>query len=352
MKKLFILIAGLISIQSYSQITLTESDFPVPDEQYIISHAVDMGSLNYTTAGASVTWDFSSLVPNRQDTILFESTISSNIPVTYIAAFNNPLDPDHKATVCAGQDYESPMPTLTFTDVYNFYKLTSSAYIQVGMGATINGAPLPIQWDPTDRILPLPAEYGDMDTSNSAFSASIPTLGYYSEERVRYNHIDAYGTLITPFGTFDALRVVSYLEIHDSLYYDAMGMGFPIDRTETEYKWFAQGYLVPVMLITERGGMGAGITISYVDSLRNLSVDEKHLNTMRVYPVPADEFIMFDAPGLRFPALAVVFDVNGRELMREEIESPELNVSSLQAGCYRIQLIHSGLVYQASFLKP
>ncbi|PKP04154.1 MAG: hypothetical protein CVU11_05995 [Bacteroidetes bacterium HGW-Bacteroidetes-6] len=343
--------ALLFTMSLFAQITITQSDLPVPAQSYIVSNAVDMGSLDYTSGGAAQIWDFSTLTPNRQDTILFETTISSNIPVTYIASFNNPLDPDHKATVCAGQDYQSPMPTITFTDVYNFYKLTSAEFIQVGMGATINSAPIPIQWTPTDRILSLPANFGDMDTSNSAFSANIPTLGYYGEDRIRYNDIDGYGTVITPFGSFDALRVVSTIQIHDTLYYEAMGIGFPVDRVETEYKWFSNGFSVPVISVIERSGMGAGVTITYLDSARSLGVEEASLSQIHIFPNPATDYCNLNVPENLFPAQVQIFDAFGRLVIDQITTMQQIDVSDLPAGFYQIILENGNIRTTGKLIK-
>ena len=158
------------------------------------------------------------MLPESQDTVDYISASNTSLPVTYIAAFNNFVtDPEHDADVANYQDYGNPMPTVTIEDFYAFYKIQSDAYIQVGAGLTINSAPIPVLFNPMDTIVMLPAAFGNQDTCFSSFSADVPSLGYYSEQRMRYNSIDGWGTLTTPYGTFDALRISSYSEIHDSL---------------------------------------------------------------------------------------------------------------------------------------
>lgn len=342
MKKFLFFSLILISTQTFSQITLSSSDFPVAGNSYVVSTVNDASVIDYAPTGANHTWDFSSITPQAQDTIPFVSASDMSLQPTYLIAFNNSItDPEHDADVANKQDYENPMPTVTFEDFYAFYKIDANAFVQVGMGVTVNSAPLPVLWDPIDTIVELPAAFGNQDTCFSAFSATIPTLGYYSEERTRYNSIDGWGTLITPFGTFDALRIMSYSEIHDSLYYEAYGMGFPMDRTETEYKWYAHGYSIPVLQVVIRDGMSASSTVTYVDSLRNLSLNETTISEVNVYPNPATDEVYIDIDVNHFPLNVVVVDVAGREVLSGEIIDNRIDISGLSQGVYCISLTGS-----------
>jgi hypothetical protein len=219
------------------------------------------------------------------------------------------------------------------------------------MGATINSAPIPIQWTPTDRILSLPANYGDMDTSNSAFNANIPSLGYYGEDRIRYNNIDGYGTVITPFGSFEALRVVSTIQIHDTIYYEAMGIGFPTDRVETEYKWFANGFSIPIISIVERLGMGAGVTITYLDSARYLAIDEQKQALLSVFPNPAAGYIKLNAPLNAYPLNVQIFNFEGRCVFLGEAVENQIDISIFPSGLYSIRVSGKDFNANSEFIK-
>ncbi|MPM03645.1 hypothetical protein SDC9_49912 [bioreactor metagenome] len=351
MKKFLLFVAGLLSLQAYSQITITQSDFPQTGDSYVVSTWSDDGSLDFTVAGANHTWDFSSMVAESQDTVEFISASNTSLPVTYIAAFNNFVtDPEHDADVAKMEDISSPMPTITFENYYSFYKVSSDAFIQVGMGVTINSAPLPVQWNPTDSIVMLPAAYGNQDTCFSSYSANIPSLGYYSEQRTRYNTIDGWGTLKTPFGTFDALRILSYSEIHDSLYYDAYGIGFPMDRTETEYKWYAHGYSIPVLQVVISDGMSASSTVTYIDSLRNVAVEEEMMATLNVYPNPSSDEVFVNISAEEFPLQISIFDAAGREMTSFMAADNRIDVSLLPAGIYFMSLTGSSVCAVSRFV--
>lgn len=344
MKNLIILLAVLLSVQAYSQITLTESNFPQENDSYVVSVMNDPGNIDFATAGAGYTWDFQILIPESQDTVAFLSASSTTLPATYIIAFNNSFtDPDHDADVANYQDYGNPMPSVTIEDFYAFYKIQPDAFIQVGAGLTVNSAPLPVLYNPTDTIVVLPAAFGNMDTCYSSFNLTVPTLGYYSEQRTRYTTVDGWGTLTTPYGTFDALRINSYSVIHDSLYYEAYGMGFPMDRTETEYKWYASGYSIPVLQVVTRDGMSASSTVTYIDSLRNLSIGEQQSFAIRIHPNPASDVVYIDVNANRFPLDMMIFDMAGHEVLSREISDNRIDVSELPQGMYCISLTGSGI---------
>ena len=347
---IFILLVSTVIFLN-AQITLTQGDFPVPSLSYVVSYTSTVDSNLYLSSGASQTWDFTGLFPVSQDTIIFESPTSSAIPFTYIAAFNNPLDPEHKATVALSQDVDNGMPMVTLSDVYNFYKLTSDYWIQVGMGAGVNAVPLPVLWNPTDTILRFPVQYGDQDTSFSAYNMDVPNVGYYGEDRIRVNEVNGYGTLITPYGTFDALKVTSSIFAHDSLYSDSMGFGFATDRIEIEYKWFALGYQMPILKIVERTGMGAGVTVTYIDSLRNLSVADIQMQNLSFYPNPVVNAIKLRLSAEGFPLQMNIFNVEGQLVFSREIESDEIDLSALTTGVYMMQLFNEDLHYSGRLIK-
>lgn len=346
----FVLLLSTV-LFSNAQITLIQSDFPVPSLSYVVSHTSTVDSNLYLSSGASQTWDFTGLFPLSQDTVIFESPNSSAIPFTYIAAFNNPLDPEHKATVALSQDVDNGMPMLTLSDVYNFYKLTSDCWIQVGMGAGVNSIPMPILWNPTDTILRFPVQYGDQDTAYSAYNMDVPNVGYYGEDRMRVNEVNGYGTLITPYGTFDALKVTSTIFAHDSLYSDSMGFGFAVDRIEIEYKWFAHGYQMPVLRIVERTGMGAGVTVTYIDSLRNLSLAEIQMQNISFYPNPVVNTIKLSLSPDCFPLQLNIFNIEGQLVFSQKIEDNEIDLSALSTGVYMMQFFNEELYSYGRLLK-
>ena len=110
------------------------------------------------------------------------------------------------------------------------------------------------------------------------------------------------GTITTPYGTFNALRVKSLITVTDSLHLDTI-MTFPINITRniTEYKWLAKGLGYPLLTITETstGGLPATKTYVYMDSLRQFAgidpiADTKTTTDLRVSPNPAKDQVKIE----------------------------------------------------------
>jgi hypothetical protein len=120
------------------------------------------------------------------------------------------------------------------------------------------------------------------------FEISVPDMGYLLSSKFRKNTVDAWGTLSTPFGTFQTLRVKTEIEEYDSLYSDSLGFGIPVTRNYKEYKWWANGFPEPMLLITEEGMI---VNASYIDSVRSTFLEVPETRSARkcftVYPNPA-----------------------------------------------------------------
>ena len=216
--------------------------------------------------GANQTWNYTSLVPVSQRVESFVPTsVVTATSVLYAFTFG-PLGGANRATVASPQNL--PLPAggtlpVTLTDTYQFYSLTAATaptqdFRSVGFGASLNGTALPITYASAtqqDMIYRFPLSYASArDSSRSFFStpAAIATLGYFSQKRKRVNTPDAWGTLTTPFGTFQTVRVVTKLTDHDSVAVGGTpGQGFDVPLTR-EYKWLAKGQHVPVLTITTR----------------------------------------------------------------------------------------------------
>ncbi len=272
----------------FSQITINQDDMPQEGDTIRLSRGANAALLNYEETGNDFTWDFSMLVPFSQTVDTFVSV--SETPWIYQLVF---LTSANLAQKINGYDF---IPGFTITDSYEFYKNSSSDYRDVGVGITINGVPIPNKFDSPDIIYRFPLDVGSVDSSISSYEMSIPALGYSSRWKKRVNYIDGWGTLTTPYGTFETIRVKSDVIQHDSIYIDSLGIGFPIHRVFTEYKWLGNGFGVPLCTVIDDGITPPSIT--YIDSVRYLfiGVDENRIakSGFRVYPNPVTEQFSID----------------------------------------------------------
>lgn len=259
MKKIYIsVLLGLLFNASFAQIAITNNEMPSANDTARITMAAINPFINYGATGPNHTWNFANLRNNGQDLRSYLSVNSTN--VIYSLYFSNlPFNPNRANVATTGTAIPAN-PLLTITDPYNFYYRSASVYKQVGFGAEVSGIPLPVAFSQHDVIYNLPLNYAAQDTSNSAWNIGLTGIGYYGFAQTRINNVDGWGTLTTPHGTFNVLRVKTELYARDTIGVDSLGLNFALDRPKTtEYKWLANNEIVPVMQITTTEILGLEI---------------------------------------------------------------------------------------------
>ena len=274
-----------------AQITITGEDMPVPGDTVRRSNTFILEGIDYEQSGAGYTWDFSSLTLTAQQVDTFVSV--SETPLIYQGFFNNQfIFPDHRATVALKLAEFTSVPGFEVTDSYQFLKNSAESFREVGYGVNLSGLSLPIMYDLIDTIYRFPLSFGQIDSSRSYFELDVPNLGFVSISKHRKNHADGWGTLITPYGEFQTLRVKTEINEYDSVYIDSLGTGIPLNRNIVEYKWLASGFHLPVLQVTVEGFI---VTASYIDTLRTSFsglYDHPGRNVhFSVYPNPSVDFI-------------------------------------------------------------
>ena len=350
--KILVLIFILSGFVTYSQITIDQNDMPAVDDTFRTSLTSSIG-VDYTLTGANYNWDFSSLIPLSQRIDTFVGVWST--PLVYNAVFIYPV----VATIAMKRPDNTTLPGYQLTDVYEFYKSSSSAFTMVGYGAKLNGVPVPVKYNNPDYLYHFPVTYGTVDSSASAFGQALPGIGYFGETKKRVNHVDGWGTLTTPFGTFQTIRIKSVIETFDTIHMDSLGIGFGIPRTITEYKWLADGFGLPVLTVSISGLV---TSIAYIDSSRNIlngiKVNQFQKDLITVYPNPANEVIFIrlfsDISSLASSDIRI-FDMSGKLCIRQYAKlSPyqpyQINLSSLPKGIYMLEVKNNEFFINRKFL--
>ncbi|MEI6694816.1 MAG: T9SS type A sorting domain-containing protein [Bacteroidota bacterium] len=317
MKKTFILLMILINIQliCLSQITVSSTDMPAVGNMINKSLALTTGTVDYTLTGANHTWDFSLLTPVSQSVDTFVSVLST--PIFYYPSFITSADKALKQP-------NINMLIAQMSNVYNFYKTTTTAYNLVGYAAEINSLPIPLKYNIADRLFKFPLNFGNIDSTASVATLSVPSLGYFNESKKRKNTVDGWGMLTTPYGSFAVLRVKSVIYQRDSLSLDTIPFPIPaIIRNITEYKWVGKNNGIPLLEIVETSfGIIPSITttINYIDSVRNLypSSIEKTVygnESIRIFPNPAsNQFSIAYTLNKATDVDIRLFDLTGKEI--------------------------------------
>jgi hypothetical protein len=306
----YILILSFFQI-SKAQITITDADMPLVNDVINYSITNDIQGQDPTLTGVNYTWDYSLLQSSSQRSDTFETVI--NTPLPYQFYFNNGfLYSSWKASYTL-KGIDIGIPQVPITDVYNFFKNSGAEYSNVGFGSNINGVPSSTRNIPVDVEYVFPLNYGNTNVSNSEFGISVPTFGFYGQSLERVDTVDGWGTLTTPYGTFDCLRVKSVLSKTDTTYIDFVSFGTTISRPEEiEYKWIANGMGTPVLKIVTTGGNIT--TIEFQDSLSTVGGKElEQINSINFFPNPTKDYLSITFNSLKSSLITVeIKDINGK----------------------------------------
>ncbi|MCB2221942.1 MAG: T9SS type A sorting domain-containing protein [Bacteroidetes bacterium] len=296
----------------FSQIVIDQSDMPEQGDTIRLSTAFDISGIDFEETGENYTWDFTDLEPVLQRVDTFVSV--QETPWVYQLIFFL------SANLAKKQFEFDQIPGFEVTDVYEYYKSSNTDFRSVGFGITLNGIPLPNKYDDPDIIYKFPLNYGNVDSSQAEYGIDIPGIGYSGGWKKRVNHVDGWGTLHTPFGTFEAIRIRSEIQQFDSLYIDSLGFGFPIYRELVEYKWMGEGQGLPLMKVTDDGLLPNFV---YIDSLRttltNVIDDRIGHEEPLVFPNPTKGFLTIEIPEMHSNLLNIsVYNELGMMVIKKD----------------------------------
>jgi len=257
---LIVLLIFLATINTIAQISINSSDMPSAGDtlRYSVSDVTQDIISNYAKTGSTYIWDFSGLEPNSQDIYNYQNSVQTPYAFFFIGSYGL------KITDSIG------MGTYSIKNIYNFFKKSSSKFEANGMGLTFNGFPVPAYYIDNDEIYLLPLTYGKHDSTTFYFNTNLGGMLQLSMAGYRINTVDGEGKITTPFGTFDCIRVKTFINEIDSIGIGSFKVGFP--RQRMEYKWLAKGVRIPVLEIN--GDVIAGnftpTTVRYRDKYRNI----------------------------------------------------------------------------------
>lgn len=339
-----------------AQFVIDDSDMPVAPEEYPIS----LGTLGPTAPpleqdGQGVIWDYGDMdhVGQRVDSFF---TVDDT-PFAYRVSFDDPFDPDYQADHAQRRPEaasDSIALPIEVEDRFDYYKKKNSGYELLGFGATINGFPTSTKYDPKDTVHHFPLQYGAIDSSyGKMVFDDIPDL-YYEQERWRYDTVDGEGTVHTPFGDFDCLRIKTRLRIRDSLKSDSLNIDTALFRpVRMIYRWMAEDKGVPVLFISERGGTEN--RVEYLDSLRTNSAPSRvamNEDGPELYPVPAEKLLFIEGKQGEWERYEL-FSLTGKLQKEGPISSGErssIDVSELSRGVHVLRIVGEKRIWRERVL--
>ncbi len=325
---LFLLLCLLYCSIIQAQITVTSSDFPTVGDTLHFKVG-NNNAFNSNATDTNYTWDFSQVQTNseRADTII---SVTST-PIVYNVVFNFTV---------ANLAYINQTPPsmgvgLTVSDYYDFFKKGNSYYQKAGFGATINGVQTPVKYDHPELYFKLPLTYGTLDSSTSTYGLSIPNYGYYGQTINRKHEADGWGTVITPMGTYNAIRVKETINTSDTIFSTSLNMGYRINMPVSyEYYWLTNGMRSYIVKAYKTGN------ITTMEFLFNpaLTVNKNDNSSVQVYTNPASTYITVTNNNHEHTTISV-FNLTGEKVFSVQYtDNVQIPVYQLPQGLYFLTL--------------
>ena len=254
----FPLLLLFLPVGVYSQIVIDQNDMPNAGDTLRVSMTSNVPD-NFSLTGQDMTWDFSMLeaMSQRVDTFV----MASSTPPEYWLYFF----PGLTFNLASPQGTSEFFPGFPLTQAFTFYKKTSDAFVDNGFAFKIQGVPVAAKYDVPDKYYAFPIDTNAAWASASSVALEFPGMFYFSTQRARTSFVDGWGTVITPFGSFESIRVRSDLVQHDSIFIESMAFGIGMDRNITEFKWMAETMGIPVLQVNSEGLL---TTATYRDTPR------------------------------------------------------------------------------------
>lgn len=330
-------ITGIIPVALYGQPTITYSgNAPQIGDAYDL-HLVDHTNIDPGPDGANQTWDYSGL------------------PVTG-SEQTDILDP---ASTPNGSSF--PNATLAFKfseDSYMYGELTTSYLDNLGIASEQSGFSFVLPYSDPLRLMVFPFAFNDSysDTYRGSYSISVSTI---TQTGSITSTADAWGTLITPEGSYTALRVKSVQDGVDSVF--VKGVLMETNETSvTNYSWYSNGSKEPLFNISISTSGGSTDTIAnYSGGPAGIREGQPELvRELDIYPVPARNQLnvaldMEQGSTLDFS----VINILGQEMMQGKFtlhtgpNQKTIDISPLSEGVYYLTVKKEHYAQSMKFVK-
>jgi hypothetical protein len=360
--KTLILSLFLVSVGTlFSQITLQVNDFATANDTVRMSLANPF-TIDLQNTGANAVWDFSQLSAQSQTLIDYNPIGFGSLLI--IATYGPIASTPYKATYFnltndLPLDQFSAFLPIELSNLSQYTRRTSSEINSIGYSIDVQGQGVPFKSDTIETRYALPLQFNDTYTSRgyTYIDLNPATDIKFIQHRERNSVVDGWGTLTTPLGTFQALRIRHDITENDSIYQTFFGTGSwiaPPGFVTTEYEWWTTGKKEFLVRATV-GGFGqnqGAATIEYQDIYLGLdaSIDEP-TSKIEFYPNPAADWCFFKST-TPFDSIEI-YNLNGQVVARHENAALQgfFDISALQTGTYTIHVHTSKGVLHKKLVK-
>ena len=357
--KLILLLIITFPFFGNTQITLTTTDFSDGGDNSWISNVTDNG-IDFSTTGQNMTWDFSGMVSTGQtQKEYFNLSSSSQLIQILFGVF---ASSQYKATNFVNSDalpldqIPSGILPVTISNVRQFSKNSNDSITSIGLTISVDGNEIPFKSDTIETRYKFPLLYGNSYSSRGFTEIDLnpATNIIWRQYRQRFSTVDGWGSITTPYGNFDVLRIDHFIQETDSILIDALGnpTWIPLAIPDShQYEWITNGEKEPILRITTTilNGNETVTNIEYKDN-EIVGLDELE-NQFTVYPNPTNSTLTIN--GIQQKITYSIFSIDGKEVFSGELSTMknQIDVHSLTEGSYQIILSQKGRSINLPFLK-
>lgn len=315
---------------SNAQITITQADIAPVGFQIFRGTDTTFTETPIGPGGANMSWDFSGILDDTGDTL-------------------NLVDPN---TLPAFGQFPTSNLGIVFNGATAYTELSANDLRIIGQAIVLQGQSYPIAVSPAEKIIDFPANYGDAYTDSSVAFGQFEYTAQPGIDSVRVKStkvkqvsIDAWGSLIIPFGTFNVIRIKEEINQKDTI--DIHTSGFPpfvppswsnFQATEdisTHFSYWANGIGFPVMEVDSLVATGE-VNVTWLLQTPQVGLNEFTKNTdTKVFPNPASDNV-FIRLGKNTEVLVEIYDLQGKLVQQVNSKGAvvQVNVSKLEKGLY------------------
>ena len=338
MKTIFTFLAAIcLTSFSIAQITIEESDLMMPGGTFLIH--VDLSPeiiIDITNTGADLSWDFTGLnndesnyacyAPN--DELEFQGAFTLSEFHTYGPGF-----------IYAGPGGGAPLDNWGYMMFYTNSNglFVEGFYSDYGMGyrSTFN--------TPAELLMFTPADFNYFESNDTYWEVIVDenAMDYdtlYRRDVDKTLEADAWGSIITDYGTYDVLRIHETGTSVDSLFaYMGATTYFSTEvarDTINNYYFWAKDIRNPVLTVH----CDTDDNIERIDYLMGAIYSSNQLpklNNQQVYPNPSTEYVILE----NFQGRVDIYNSIG-QIVRSIENAPtfyKLSINDLQTGIYYIK---------------
>ncbi len=302
--KLYSIITFLLaSLNLSAQIVIESDEIPhTVGTHWVKNSSIGNIPVNLGTTGGPQTWNFTSQPMGDENSTL---TIVNPASTPYIDSFPG-----------SNLVYSSPSDSDT---VYQYYHLNEDFLTLLGLGGASATTPFLWRYDPADSI-PSPQTYDSSYSFRYGFREEIMPGNYLQNLHYGTNVYDAFGTVITPYDSFECLRIRTYDTLAMTMYMDNIPV-FYDTTTFINYQFVAENYAAVVCVKSNPDETDPNYTEAYVlERLTSFTGGIKEnenpneIECINISPVFSDyTTIQYSLPEENYVELTL-YDLTGRQV--------------------------------------